>query len=229
MIPAAGYATRLQPLDCSKEVLPVQGRPVIDHLVERMRAGGATRLRVVTRAEKLDVIEHATAIGAEVVLAAPDTVTDSVLEGLRGLRSDDIVLLGFPDTIWEPADGYVPLVRAVREGCEVALGLFEIDPADLTRSDVLVFGEDGESIAGIEIKPEAPPSGWIWGCAALRASTAADLGRAAWPGAFFDLLAREGRPLRGIRMSDVWLDIGTHEALRTATARFGPGPAGRGD
>ena len=52
IVPAAGYATRLQPLDCSKEVVPVGGRPVLGYLVERMRAGGASEIRVVTRAEK---------------------------------------------------------------------------------------------------------------------------------------------------------------------------------
>ena len=55
ILPAAGYAVRLQPLECSKEMLEIGGRPVIDYLVERMRAGGCEELRVVTRPEKQDV------------------------------------------------------------------------------------------------------------------------------------------------------------------------------
>lgn len=220
VIPAAGYATRLQPLDCSKEVLPVDGRPVMDYLVERMRAGGSTRLRVVTRAEKHDVIAHADEIGAETILDNPDTVSESILAGTAGLADDDIVLIGFPDTLWDPRDGYVPLVRMVAEGCEAALGLFRIAPPDLQRSDVVVFGR-GDRIVGIDVKPARPRSQWIWGCAAVRAGTIADLGRADWPGRFFDLLCHEGRSVRGFRLSDVWLDIGTKDALRQAGASGG--------
>jgi choline kinase len=51
-IPAAGYAVRLQPPDCSKEMLEVGGRPVIDYPVQRMRAAACDELHVVTRLEK---------------------------------------------------------------------------------------------------------------------------------------------------------------------------------
>ena len=220
VVPAAGYATRLQPLDCSKEVLPINGKPVMDYLVERMRVGGSTSVRIVTRAEKHDVIARSAELAAETVLADPDTVSDSILAGTAGLEDDDIVLIGFPDTLWEPEDGYVPLVRAVASGCEAALGLFRIAPSDLPRSDVVVFGPE-DSIVGIDIKPPTPRSEWIWGIAAVRAATVAELGRADWPGGFFDLLCREGRNVRGFPLSDVWLDVGTKKALLRAEAFVG--------
>ena len=46
VLPAAGHATRLQPLEGSKEVLEIAGRPVIDFIVERMRRGGCEQLRI---------------------------------------------------------------------------------------------------------------------------------------------------------------------------------------
>lgn len=223
IIPAAGYGTRLQPLSCSKEVYPVGGRPIMDYLVDRMLLGGASELRVVTRADKEDVVAHAAELGATTVLARPETVSDSILAGMAGLHGDDIVLIGFPDSLWEPEDGYERLVHVVDDGCDVALGLFRIDPADLTRSDVIVFGE-GDAIAGIDIKPAAPRSEWIWGCAAAPAATVAGLGRAEWPGGYFDLLSREGRAVRGVRLSDSWIDVGTWEALR----RMEPGAGADG-
>ena len=58
VIPAAGRATRLQPLSLSKEVQPISGRPVMDYLLKRLQRGGCAELRVVTRPEKLDVIEN---------------------------------------------------------------------------------------------------------------------------------------------------------------------------
>ena len=157
VIPAAGHASRLQPMVGSKEMLAVGGRPVLDYLVERMRAGGCTTLRIVTRPEKKDLIGHAQAIGAEIVRGHPETVSESFLAGMAGLADDDIALIGFPDTIWEPVDGYRPIVAAVHAGADVGLGLFRIAASDLTRSDVVVFGESGR-IEGIDVKPAEPAS-----------------------------------------------------------------------
>lgn len=218
ILPAAGYATRLQPLDCSKEVYPIGGRPVMDYVVERMRLGGCTRLRVVTRPEKEDVILHAEQLGADVVLGHPDTVGASFAAALRGLPADDIVLIGWPDTLWEPEWGYRPLVAAVEGGHEAALGLFRIDPADLPRSDVVTFDGERGRVLKIDIKPAHPASPWVWGCAAARAGALSELGREAWPGAYFDRLCREGIAVVGVPLSDVWLDVGTKASLERAVA-----------
>ena len=83
-------------------MLEVAGRPIMDGLVERMRAGGCTRVRVVTRPEKLDVIAHCDELGTEVVLGRPATVSASFAAGIEGLSDDAVVLLGFPDTLWLP-------------------------------------------------------------------------------------------------------------------------------
>jgi glucose-1-phosphate thymidylyltransferase len=215
LIPAAGYATRLQPLPCSKEILPIDGRPVMDYVIDRMRIAGCTEVRVVTRAEKTDVIAHADEIGATVVLAQPTTPSESFVAGMAGLAPEDVVLIGWPDTLWEPEDGYVPLVQAVEEGREIALGLFQTP--DLERSDVLSFDGSGR-ITGIHIKPTEPPSTWIWGCAAARMRALTGLEREEWPGSFFNSLCQNGMDLYAVRLSDVWLDIGTKEALEQATA-----------
>jgi NDP-sugar pyrophosphorylase family protein len=215
VIPAAGYASRLQPLSGSKEVLPIGGRPVMDYIVDRMRRGGMEELRVVTRPDKADVISHAGRLGATVVLAQPATTSKSFVAGMEGLAPDDIVLIGWPDTLWEPQDGYVPLVAAVEDGYEIALGLFETP--DLLRSDVIAFDEEGR-VGGIHIKPSVPPSSWIWGCAAARRRALVGMEREEWPGSFFDSQCRKGVEVYAVRLSNVWLDIGTKDALARGAA-----------
>ncbi len=214
VVPAAGLATRLQPLDRSKEVLEIGGRPVLEYLVERMRAAGADRIRVVTRPEKDDVAELAGNLGAEVVWGRPAHVTASLLAGLDGLDGNDIVLFGFPDTVWEPADGFARLREVVEAGESIALGLFE--GADLRRSDVVVLDDTGR-VSGVEVKPARPPSGWIWGCGAARASLLSGAGRDAEPGVYFDRLARQ-RTIAGIKLSSMFIDIGTPKALAALRA-----------
>jgi glucose-1-phosphate thymidylyltransferase len=214
VLAAAGYATRLQPLDCSKEVLPVAGKPIIQYIVDRMQVAECDEIRIVTREEKTDVIEYGEAIAARVILARPPTVTQSYAAGIQTLAPDDIVLIGWPDTLWEPRDGYVRLLHALRDGADAALGLFRLEH-DLERSDVVVRDDQGR-VRRIEIKPAAPPSPWIWGCAAAPARLFDELGLYEWPGEFFSALCGRGADVAGVELSDRWLDIGTYDALARA-------------
>jgi glucose-1-phosphate thymidylyltransferase len=211
VIPAAGRATRLQPLQGSKEMLLVGGRPVIDHVAERMWAAPAEEIRVVTRADKHDLVEHAGTLGARVIQGEPGSVAESVSLGLPSLEADDIVLLGFPDTLWEPVDGFARLVEALGDA-DAALGLFRTP--DLARSDVVVVGHDG-LVREILVKPDTPPSELVWGCAAVRRGALDGLESYAEPGHLLGELAKEGR-VRGVHLSDSWLDVGTKDALARA-------------
>jgi glucose-1-phosphate thymidylyltransferase len=208
VIPAAGHATRLQPLPCSKEVLPVGGRPVMDYLVDRMRAAPCDELRVVTRPEKLDVVERAEQLGAMVIEGHPRSVAESLSVGMGGLEPDDVVLFGFPDSIWEPADGFSQLVAMLGE---IALGLFRCQ--ELTRSDVVTVA-DG-LVTGVHVKPEQPPSRLIWGCFAARVGVLGELGNHDEPGVYIHGLALEGR-VRGVDFGTDFVDIGTPESLEAA-------------
>ena len=213
IIPAAGHATRLQPLPMSKEVLPIGGRPVIDYLIERMRAAPCSELRVVTRPDKEDVTRHAEQQGAVVVHATPESVSESLLAGMRGLADSDIVLFGFPDTIWEPVDGYRPLLEAITAGYEIALGLFRTDEPE--RSDVVRLDEAG-LITGVEVKVPRPSSNRIWGCWAARARALHDVGSEREPGMYIDRYCRTHDVL-GVWLSETWIDIGTKDVLRRLT------------
>jgi glucose-1-phosphate thymidylyltransferase len=216
IVPAAGYATRLQPLDFSKEVYPIGGRPVMDYLIERMRAGGCSELRVVTRPEKRDVAEHARRHRATVIEAHPETLAQSFLTGLQGLSDDDVVLLGFPDSIWDPVDGYARVLPLLERGWQVALGLFRAhDPRDLTRYEVVTFDDETGRVADIAFKPERPSSEWIWGCAVSRPALLRALEHESEPGHLFGSLARQG-VVGGVRLPGTYLDMGTPQALAEA-------------
>jgi glucose-1-phosphate thymidylyltransferase len=216
VIPAAGSARRLGPLPSSKEVLPVGGRPVMDYLVERMRIAGCDEIRVVTRPDKADVVERTSELGLRVVLADPPTAAESVAWGLEALTADDVVLLGFPDSIWEPADGYVRLLDALDGGLAAVLGLFRTE--DLERSDVVSLDGEG-AVTTVDVKPRRPASKWIWGCAAARPPALVDLAAAGELGRHFGSLARRGL-VRGVQLSDHWVDVGTRAGLRRARRTY---------
>jgi glucose-1-phosphate thymidylyltransferase len=215
VIPAAGHATRLQPLGMSKEVYPVGGRPVMDYLVERMRAAPCTELRVVTRPDKRDVMENAARHGATVIRAIPATLAQSLVAGTRGLADDDLVLLGFPDSIWEPVNGFARIIPLLQEGCEVALGLFFV--ADPGRHEPVVLDDSGK-VLRIEFKPTRPSASWIWGCAVAAAQTLRGLEHEDEPGVLFDSLCEAGGVV-AVRLSDTYIDMGTPAGLREALER----------
>ena len=210
VVPAAGRATRLQPIPGSKELLPVAGRPVIEHVLDRLERGGASEIRIVTRPEKSDVVEYAKRRGLACVLATPPTVAASLALGLEEFDAADIVLLGFPDTLWEPRDGFARLRETVEAGAEVALGIFSSEEPE--RSDVVVSASTGSRVESIHVKDPDPPGRRIWGCLAARVGALAGVASAAEVGQFLDRLARQGRVV-GVDFGTPFVDVGTPEAL----------------
>ena len=208
IVPAAGHATRLQPLHGSKETYRVAGKPLMDHLIDRLRKAACGDIRVVTRPEKTDVITHAERLGLTVVRARPPTVSRSLLAGLEGTDPDDVVLLGFPDTIWEPVDGFVRLLDAMG-GFQAALGLFR--GREPERSDVVEFAESG-IVTSVAVKPRAPRSDWIWGMAAARRRGLDALANYPEPGAAFNSMSSSGGVV-AVLMPGPFDDLGTRAAL----------------
>lgn len=217
VIPAAGYGTRLGALSCSKEVIPIGGRPVMDYLVERLRAAPCSEIRVVTRPEKIDVIRYADRQRAVVVEAHPESSAQSIAAGLAGLADADVVLFGFPDSLWEPVSGFRSLVPLVKGGAEVALGLFR--SADPERYDIVTLGPSG-AVTRIETPPHRSSSRLIWGCAAARAAALRALADESDPGDYLSSLCRRGG-VAGAWLSDTYIDVGIKPALREALAEGG--------
>lgn len=215
IIPAAGYATRLGAIDGSKEMLDVDGVPVIERLVERMVVGGCSSIRVVTRPEKEDVRQYVAARGLDVVLAHPAHIGESVATGLAGVTPDNVAL-GFPDSIWDPQDGFALLREGLDEGAKVVLGLFDFP--EPTRADVVVLGADGR-VREILVKPSEPPSTLIWGCLVARIDALRSIERSAWPSDHLRPLIEAGSV--GARyLSSRYVDVGTPEELARARCRL---------
>lgn len=209
VVPAAGHAERLRGLiDGSKELVRVQGRPLIDHLLEHLEL--ADEIRVVVRPAKRDLNEHLHG-WATVVEGEPRTVSESIALGLDGLAEDDVALVGFPDTLFGPADAFAQLVEALRGAREVVLGAFTF--AEPSRSDVLEL--DGETVTRVDVRPQGPTSNVVWGCLAARRRALDGIDRYPEPGLLLDELARAGR-VGAVRFAAELVDLGTPETLVAA-------------
>ena len=139
IIPAAGAGQRIQPLGCSKELLPVGSRiiegverpkAVAEYLVERMIAAGATQICMVISAEKSDIVRYFAErdYAAEifyVVQQKPLGLCDALFRAEPFTRREERVLIGLPDTIWFPENAYRPALDL--RDAEVNLVLFPVN------------------------------------------------------------------------------------------------------
>jgi len=230
VVPAAGAGTRLQPLAFSKEMLPVgsavdeQGveRPkaVSELLVERMIQAGADRICFVLSPEKTDIIPYFARHWAArqfcyTVQERPIGLCDALFRGLQVMREDEDVLVGLPDTVWFPRDGFSRL----RQG-EFSFLLFPVD--EPARFDAVVTNDGW--VSEIQVKVARPTSSWVWGAFRLPASTLRAL-HELWSEAergdeyvgtlVNAYLARGGRA-RGVAEGERYFDVGTLEGYRAA-------------
>ena len=204
-------------MDTSKEMIEIGGVPVIESLVRRMEVGGCVAIRVVTRPEKTDVRCYVAARGLEAVLAHPVHLGASIAAGLPS-SEDETVALGFPDSLWEPIDGFARLRDELHGETDVVLGLFQF--GDPTRADVVTHDHADGLVHAIVVKPSNPTSSLIWGCLVAHASALCGVERVEWPSEHLTRAVAAGR-VRACVLSDDYVDIGTPDALRAARAALG--------
>src|SRR5437773_9596923 len=169
IVPAAGSGTRIQPLAFSKELLPVgsrfegdteRPRAVSEYLIDRMQSAGADKISFVISPWKSDILQYyggtiGTAAIAYVVQPQPAGLCDAIFRALPLIQSDDLVLVGLPDTIWLPEDalGRLPDDR-------LAFLTFPVDRPELF--DAVVSDRQGR-VREIQVKQRQAASRWVWG------------------------------------------------------------------
>lgn len=232
VIPAAGAGQRIQPLGCSKELLPVGSRTiegierpkaVSEYLVERMISAGATQICMVISAEKSDIVRYFAErdYAAEifyVVQQQPRGLCDALFRAEPFVARDEQVLIGLPDTIWFPENAYLP---AVAQNADVNLVLFPVlDPSVF---DAVVCDELGY-VERVEVKTKGARSEWIWGavtatgCAfkALKALWEARHREDEYLGHLLNAYIDAGNVVRATFSGERYMDVGTLEGYHAA-------------
>ena len=187
LIPAAGRATRLAPLPCSKELLPVgfqsaaegadrKPKPVSQYLLDRMKLAGARKVFFIARQGKWDIADYygdGSRLGLQLAYlhvgapwGPPFTLTQAT-----PFIGDATVVFGFPDILIDPPDSFGPLLERMRHtDADVVLGLFHCRSHE--PGDVILAGGDGRvtSLQTKEERPQRPDHFTCWMFAVWRAS-----------------------------------------------------------
>jgi dTDP-glucose pyrophosphorylase len=232
IIPAAGAGQRIQPLGCSKELLPVGARvvdgvqrpkAVSEYLVERMIAAGAKRICMVISAEKSDIVRYYAErdYAAEifyVVQRQPAGLCDALFRAEAFVPDDERVLIGLPDTIWFPENAYRP---AVEQDSDVNLVLFPV--TNPTVFDAVVCDEQG-FVVRVEVKQLNAASRWIWGAVTASGKAFRALNHLwnarhredEYLGHLLNAYIDAGNPVRATYSGEHYMDVGTIEGYHSA-------------
>jgi glucose-1-phosphate thymidylyltransferase len=240
IVPAAGSGTRIQPLAFSKELLPVgsrreQGierpRAVSEYLVERMTRAGADRICFVISPTKSDILRYygSTFGPAHVVYGVqpePRGLCDAIFRAAPLVAPAETVLIGLPDTIWFPEDGFLALPED-----RLALLLFPVDRPELF--DAVVTASDGR-VVEVQVKQPEPASLWIWGAFRMPGAVLHELHELwcerarqdEYLGTLINAYIARGGQAYGVRAGQAYVDVGTLHGYREAIRLLTMGQSG---
>lgn len=178
IIPAAGRASRLSPLPCSKELYPIgihankdnstHPKVVSHYLLDKFKRAGVEKVFFSLRKDKSDILDYfadGAAFGVDIAYIVPYVPygVPYTIDRAYQFVKNEIVALGFPDILFEPENAYETLLaRQKQRQADVVLGLFPADRPD--KCDMVELNED-DTIKRIVVKPEKTSLTMVWGIA----------------------------------------------------------------
>jgi NDP-sugar pyrophosphorylase family protein len=227
VILAAGRGTRMGALtgDRPKPMVEVRGKPILEHLLDRLRAAGITEAFIVTgyRAEMIE--EHFRRYPLAITFRRQDPVdgTATAAALAREFTGRDDFLLTYGD-ILTGVPVYRELLDTLGAGPDLS-GTLAVKEVDDPWQGAAVY-ETGGIITGIVEKPPRGTSSTRWNSAGIYAFRPVLYGELARversPRGEFEItsaiaaLAASRRKIRIVPISGAWRDIGRPEDLDDA-------------
>jgi glucose-1-phosphate thymidylyltransferase len=216
VILAAGYATRLYPLtlDRPKALLPVGGKPMLDHLREQLeRVEGLDEMYVVTNSKFADAFREWAAGRSGLPLRIRE----------EGLDDDLLVLAG--DNLFSESIAPFPVFALEKGG--PALGVYDVGDLETIRRYSVIELDEDDRVTRLEEKPEQPRSTlagialYFYPRSALRyvREYLEEGNNPDQPGRLVQWLY-PGTGVYGWRVPGRWFDVGSKETLAEADQAF---------
>jgi dTDP-glucose pyrophosphorylase len=193
-----------------------------------MIKGGATRICFVVSPGKSDIFEY---FGGEIgpttlcytVQRTPAGLCDAIFRALPFIERNEVVVVGLPDTIWFPEDGFCALPDD-----RLSFLVFPVDQPEFF--DAVVADEQGR-VLRIEVKKPEPSSSWVWGAFKMPGEVLHQLHELwlrrgccdEYIGTLVNAYLEEGGETFSVPAGEVYVDVGTlngyREAMRVLAAR----------
>ncbi len=231
---AAGRGTRMGDLTAAtpKPLLPLQGMPILEHILRSMRDAGIERFVVVT-GYLADRIEEYFGNGAGLDVRIDyrrqrdPSGTAAALRLTRDIVESEPFALSWGDILVEP-ETYARLTATYRE--RPVAGLVAVNDVDDPWRGAAVYFDADRRIREIVEKPPRGTSNTRWNNAGIFALDPivfayierlprSERGEFELPQAFATMIA-EGHDLRALPVRGYWSDLGTPEDLYAAERDF---------
>jgi len=209
---------------------------VSQYLIEALAIGGVSRIFIIIGPGKLDIVEYyrnGEDYGIPVAYIFQSEAKgmpyalDLVTPWLKGCET---VLMGMPDTIFEPRDAFRRLLSAHQNwGADLTLGLFKTNSPQ--KFGMIGLDPEYNVIEHID-KPQATHLKWLWGIACwgprftvlmhevlktLSSANTEQRGREVVFGDIIDAALKAGLRVKGLPFEEGrYIDIGTYEDLKQA-------------
>jgi MurNAc alpha-1-phosphate uridylyltransferase len=223
MVLAAGLGTRMRPLTDTlpKPLMPVAGKALIDHVLDRLADAGVARA-VVNVHYLADTLQQHLAYRTRPQIAISDErglllgTGGGVAHALPQLGGAPFFLIN-SDTIW--IDGVTPNLAQLADAFDPA----RMDALLLLASTSGSIGYDGRgdfamaSDGRLRKRAEREVAPFVYaGVAILSPALFEDAPQGEFPlTTLFDRAAQAGR-LHGLRLEGLWMHVGTPEAIAAA-------------
>jgi NDP-sugar pyrophosphorylase family protein len=161
IIPAAGKAERMGGIP--KMLLPTPNGTLISLLCSRMERVG--QVIVGTR----PVIYEALAgvCNALVYRCETATMSETVLTARQYIMAHETVCFGMPDTYFDDANAFVKLAAELKDGADLAVGVFQTRPEQRHKLGMVELTPGDEVLRVVE-KPAETSLTWAWGVLAWK-------------------------------------------------------------
>ncbi len=236
VILAAGRGTRMKGLteDLPKPMLPIAGRPLLEHIVLTLRSAGIERFVVVTgyRAERIEGhFGDGSRVGVEMVYRRQE-VRDGTARALllaREAISGRDFLLGWGDILAEPSNYPALLGAFSAKPCD---GVLAVNWVDDPCRGAAVYVDTDNRIERIVEKPPPRSAATHWNNAGIGVFRPALFEHCAMvnpsprgeyeiPDALTSMLGA-GLEIYAFPLSGFWSDVGTPEDLARAERLLSP-------
>jgi len=237
IILAAGYATRLYPLtqNFPKPLLEVQGKPILDHLIEDMDGSGRIDEYIVVsnhkfahhfvswaekKKEKITVVDDGTESNETRLGAVMDV--QFAIDQLK--ISDDLLIVAGDNLLDFSLQKFIAYADEKKSAC--IMRYYEESEKKLTKCGVVEIDET-DRVLGMEEKPSEPKSHWC--CPPFYFYPAKDAGRIREgiengcgvdaPGSFPAWLCKKS-PVYAMEMPGKRYDIGNLESYEKVQKEY---------
>jgi NDP-sugar pyrophosphorylase family protein len=225
---AAGRGKRMGEItaDTPKPMLHVQGKPILEHVLDRLATAGVERFLLVVGYRRELVINHFTGwrLPVEFRVQEPVNGTGSATALAREFAGDEPFLLTFGDILCEPS-AYRECMKSLNDQTAAVMGVKWVDDP---WQGAAVYANEAGVIQRVVEKPTPGTSSTHWNSAglyALRPLAFHYLDRLA-PSPrgeyeltdIFDRMLAEGKELRIASIAGDWRDVGRPEDLAALNA-----------